>query len=187
MIFNPDLTNHVQDVIFCRKTKKLLHPCLSFNDISLKNSISQKHLGMTLDVKLDFVEHIRNITQISTNPSKTIPSDYIQNIHQKSLRLCGCHLRPSIQLLLTRFRLGLSHLRDHKFRHCFQDTLNTWCGYNTEITKNFFLHCPSLHTPRQTFLNNITNINEQILSYSEDQLIQTFLYGNPNFNLTGSY
>ena len=89
--------------------------------------------------------------------------------------------------LLTRFRLGLSHLRDHKFRHCFQDTLNTWCGYDTEITKNFFLHCPSLHTPRQTFLNNITNINEQILSYSEDQLIQTFLYGNPNFNLTGSY
>ena len=63
MILNPDLTNHVQDVIFGRKTKKLLHPCLSFNDISLKNSLSQKHLGLTLDVKLNFVEHIKNITQ----------------------------------------------------------------------------------------------------------------------------
>ena len=101
MIFNPDLTNHVQELIFGRKTKKLLHPCLLFNEISLKNSISQKHLRLTLDVKLNFVEHIKNITQISINPSKTIPTDYIQNIYQKSVRVCGCHLRPSIQLLLS--------------------------------------------------------------------------------------
>ena len=58
MIFNPDLTKQAQEVIFSRKTKKLLHPCLSFNNIPLKNSISQKHLGLTLDVKLNFVEHI---------------------------------------------------------------------------------------------------------------------------------
>ena len=63
MIFNPDLTKQAQEVIFSRKTKKLHHPCLLFNDISLKNSISQKHLGLTLDVKLIFVEHIKNITQ----------------------------------------------------------------------------------------------------------------------------
>ena len=29
----------------------------------LKNSVSQKHLSLTLDVKLNFVEHIKNITQ----------------------------------------------------------------------------------------------------------------------------
>ena len=28
--------------------------------------------------------------------------------------------------LLTRLLLGLSHLRDHTFRHCFQDTLNSF-------------------------------------------------------------
>ena len=49
-----------------------------------------------------------------------------------------------------------------------------------------FLHLPSFYTPRQTLLNNIRNINEQILSHVEDQLIQTFLYGNPNSNLTVS-
>ena len=88
--------------------------------------------------------------------------------------------------LLTRLRLGFSHLHDHKFRHCFQDILNPFCecGNDTETTTHFFLHCPSFHTPRQTLLNNIRNINEQILSHGEDQLIQTFLYGNPNFNLT---
>ena len=87
--------------------------------------------------------------------------------------------------LLTRLRLGLSHLRDHKFRHCFQDTLNPLCdcGNDTEITTHFFLHWPSFHIFRQTLLNNIRNINEKILSHGEEQLIQTFLFGNPNFNL----
>ena len=42
---------------------KLLHSCLSSNNILIKNSISQKHLGLTIDVKLNFVEHIKNITQ----------------------------------------------------------------------------------------------------------------------------
>ena len=60
-----------QEVIFSKKTKKLLHPFhpnLSFN-IPLKNSIFQKHLGFTLDVKLNFDEHIKNIAQ---NISKTM-------------------------------------------------------------------------------------------------------------------
>ena len=88
--------------------------------------------------------------------------------------------------LLTRLRLGLSHLRDHKFRHCFQDTLNLLCdcGNDTETTAHFFLHCSSFHTPRQTLLNNIRTINQKILSHGENQLIQTFLYSNPNYNLT---
>ena len=63
IIFNPELTKQAQEVIFSRKTTKILHPCPSFNDIPLKNSISQKNLGLTLDVKLNFVEHIKNITQ----------------------------------------------------------------------------------------------------------------------------
>ena len=77
--------------------------------------------------------------------------------------------------LLTRLRLALSHLRDHRFRHC---------GNDTETATHFFLLCPSFHTPRQTLLNNIRNINEQILSHDEDKLIQTFTHGNSNCNLT---
>ena len=88
--------------------------------------------------------------------------------------------------LLIRLQLGFSHLRGHKFRHCFQDTLNPLCdcGNDSEPTTHFFLHCPSFHTLRQTLLNNIRNINEQVLSHGEDHLIQTLLYGNANFNLT---
>ena len=42
MIFNPGLTKQPRIVIISRKTKKLLHPSISSNNIPLKNSISQK-------------------------------------------------------------------------------------------------------------------------------------------------
>ena len=76
MIFNPDLTKQAQE----------LYPYLSFNGIPLKNSRSLRHLGLTtLEVKLNFVEHLKNVTekisktlaQISTNPTEIIPTDYI--------------------------------------------------------------------------------------------------------------
>ena len=41
MFFNPDLATKAQEVIIRRKNKKLLQPCLSFNNISLKNSMSR--------------------------------------------------------------------------------------------------------------------------------------------------
>ena len=45
--------------------------------------------------------------------------------------------------LLTRMRLGLSHLADHKFRHNFQDCLNPICscGHEIETTSHFLFHC----------------------------------------------
>ena len=86
--------------------------------------------------------------------------------------------------LLTWLRLDLSH-HDHKFRHCFQDTLNPLfdCGNDTETITCFFYSLPKFPYSRTNFLNNNRKIIEQILSHCEDQLIQTFLYGNPNFNL----
>ena len=57
------MTKQVQEVIFSKKTETVLYSSLSFNNIPLKNSMSQKHLGLTLDVKLNFVEHIQNTTQ----------------------------------------------------------------------------------------------------------------------------
>ena len=34
--------------------------------------------------------------------------------------------------LLTRLRLGISHLREHKFQHNFEDTLNPLCSCSNE-------------------------------------------------------
>ena len=63
MIFNLDLSKQAQEVIFSRKIKKLLHPTLLFKNIPLNNNLFQKHLGLTLDVKLNFSEHIKCITK----------------------------------------------------------------------------------------------------------------------------
>ena len=47
--------------------------------------------------------------------------------------------------MLTRLRLGFSHLREHKFRHGFKDTLNPLCSCSieAEATAYYFLRCPS--------------------------------------------
>ena len=81
--------------------------------------------------------------------------------------------------LLTRLRLGLSPLHQHKLRHWFQDTLNLLCKCRKDIesTVHFFLHCTNFLIPRQTLFQKIRNIDDSILSQSETQLTQTRLYG----------
>ena len=45
--------------------------------------------------------------------------------------------------LLTRFRLGLSHLNEHRFNHNFENCINPLCLCNLEVesTAHFFLYC----------------------------------------------
>ena len=339
MIFNSDLSKQAQEVIFSRKIKKLLHPTLLFNNIPLNNSLFQKHLGLTLDIKLNFSEHIKSITEkisktmgllrkfqqiLPTSTLLTIYKTFIRSrldyadiiydqaynsaFHDKlesiqynaCLAVTGairgtstekiyqelgleslksrcwfrklCHFYnifndkspsylfnlipnfnrvqntrlsynfPTIKVkhdyfknsffpsaisewnkldlnsrnsaslnafkkkllnfiracansifdihnplgikLLTRLRLGLSPLHEHKFKHCFQDTLNPLCesAKDIESTMHFFLHCTNFLIPRQTLFQKIRNIDNNILSQSETQLTQTLLYGNQNYH-----
>ena len=50
---------------------------------------------------------------------------------------------PSGIKLLTRLRLGLSHLSEHKFNHNFDDCVNPFCtcSLEPESTSQFFLYC----------------------------------------------
>ena len=309
MIFNPDLSKQAQEVIFSRKIKKLLHPTLLFNNIPLNNSLFQKYLGLTLDIKLNFSKHIKSTTKkISKTtgllrkfqqilPRSTLLTiyktfirsqlDYADIIYDQAynsafhdklesiqynacLAITGairgtstekiyqelgleslksrrwfrklCHFYkifndkspsylfnlipnfnrvhntklsyniPSIKVrhdyfkksffpsaitewnkldlnirnsaglnafkkkllnfirpcaksifdihkplrikLLTRLRLGLCPLHEHKFRHCFEDTLNLLCecAKDIESAMHFFLHCTNFLIPRQTEL-----------------------------------
>ena len=58
MSFNPDKSKHAQEVIFSRKIKKLPHPSLVFSNNNVLQASSQKHLDVSLDVKLTFDEHL---------------------------------------------------------------------------------------------------------------------------------
>ena len=64
MIFDSDLNKHVHWVIFTRKIKDLPHPSLLFNNILLYNSLFQKHLVLTSDVKLNFMEHVKKLVKL---------------------------------------------------------------------------------------------------------------------------
>ena len=61
MSFNPDPPMQAQEVIFSRKIKKPSHPVLIFNNNQVMQTPYQKHLGLILDEKLNFGEHLRYI------------------------------------------------------------------------------------------------------------------------------
>ena len=61
MRFNSDPKKQAQEVIFSRKISKIDHPPLYSNEIFVKSSSTQKHLGMLLDTKLDFSLHVLNV------------------------------------------------------------------------------------------------------------------------------
>ena len=90
-----------------------------------------------------------------------------------------CHNPKGIRLL-TRLRLGLSHLREHKFKHSFQDCLNPlcFCGNEIETSTHYLLHCPTYTNERMTLLNKIKSINCSILEFSDAVVTKILLFGD---------
>ena len=83
-------------------------------------------------------------------------------------------------LLLTRLRLRFSHLREHKFRHNFRDTLNPLCDCGTDIESisHYLLRCPLYALVRRTLYDDLYDIFGQIPNLPEDKLVNLLLYGN---------
>ena len=71
--------------------------------------------------------------------------------------------------LLTRLRLGFSHLNKHKFRHNFQDCLNLLCLCSLEIedTIHYFLHCQYFFEHRINLINSVRSVSENFESFSD--------------------
>ena len=61
MSFHPDPRKKAQEVIFSSKSKRSTHPLLVFNNNNVSQTCSQKHLGVILDFKLAFEEHLNNV------------------------------------------------------------------------------------------------------------------------------
>ena len=97
--------------------------------------------------------------------------------------LFNCHNPKGIKFI-TRLRLGLSHLREHKFKHSFQDSLNPFCscGLDIESTAHFLFHCPTYIIKRRTLLSTLVNIDNNLLDLCEPVLIRTLLFGSNSFD-----
>ena len=58
MVINLDTSKPAQEVLFSRKKETQNHPYIHFNNIQVERVSQQKYLGIILDEKLDFKEHI---------------------------------------------------------------------------------------------------------------------------------
>ena len=86
--------------------------------------------------------------------------------------------------LLTRLRVGLSHLREHKFRHNFQDSLDPFCNCSQhfETTIYFFLHCSNYSNQRKTLFEKSVNIKRSLLYQNDSIIVKTLLFGSNGHN-----
>ena len=105
MAFNTDPTKQAQEVAFSKKLWESFHPNLYFNKFVVEKVQTQKHVGLKLDKKLSFKEHVKDkfakvnmgigilkkIEWVLTTPFINYS---LQILYTTSLRLCW-HLWPT--------------------------------------------------------------------------------------------
>ena len=82
MLFNPDPIKQAIEVCFPHKCDKEVYPPLKFRNNDIQSANCQKHLGLALDSKLDFNEHVNNkINKCnkSLSTTKKLSSDLSRN------------------------------------------------------------------------------------------------------------
>ena len=86
--------------------------------------------------------------------------------------------------LLTRLRLGLSHLNEHKFRLNFADCVIPLCSCSIkpETTLHFFLHCRNFLNIRRKLFDKIKLLDETYLQLNEESLLRVQLFGSKIYN-----
>ena len=103
----------------------------------------------------------------------------LRHIRPSPNSVYNCH-NPTGICLITRLRLGLNHLREHKFKHWSQDMLNPLCSCGNEVepTEYFLLNCPHFGNERCALLISLGNCNCSLLENTINVLAQTLLFGN---------
>ena len=88
MTFNPDLSKQAHKVIFSAKAVKVSHPYITFNTVLVACTTCQKHLGLYLDEKLSFYDHVKGkISKANKRhkkafeyPSQKLSFNYLTNL-----------------------------------------------------------------------------------------------------------
>ena len=93
MLFNPNPKKTAQEVLFSRKNQIESHSTISLNSIQVKRTAFQKHLGLILDEKLNFKQHVDSaISKVNKGISvikklgHTLPRNSLITIYKVFLR-----------------------------------------------------------------------------------------------------
>ena len=103
----------------------------------------------------------------------------------KSRSIFSIHDSTGIKLL-TRLRLGFSHLNEHKLWQNFRDTVSAMCdcGSELESTQHFLLRCPFFNCERKKLFESLHNIKPAILEFQKGFLSNIQLSDSDKFEET---
>ena len=118
----------------------------------------------------------------SIESSKQFNKTILDFIRSKENSIYAIHDISGLKLL-TRLRLNFSHLNERKLRHNFKDTINPMCscGFEPESTDHYLLRCKLYTDLRLDY-----TIRQSLKNFSEDQLVNVWLFGSENFTLDTS-
>ena len=88
-------------------------------------------------------------------------------------------------IFLTRLRVGFSHLREHKFRHNFSDTIDPFCNCRTnslETTEHFLMYCSNYSNERRIMFNDLQQLGISLIPLNPLYFYRLLLYGDLNFS-----
>ena len=124
MIFNPDTTKQAQEIVFSHKTNRSNQRTVYFNNIPVIKVNIQKHLGLFLDSKLSFFDHINEKIKKATKGV---------NVIRKMNLLLPCSSLLSIYKSFGRPHLDYSNvIYDQPNNSCLSDKIET-IQYNTPL------------------------------------------------------
>ena len=92
-------------------------------------------------------------------------------IRPKAMPVYGLMDPPGLKLL--------THLKEHKFRHNFRDTLVPFCNcglLESETTNHFLLRCTSFSDLRIILLDGIINLIGSISNLHDTKLVNILLF-----------
>ena len=102
MLFKPDPSKQAREMLYSKKATKTDHPRVIFNGNKVQSSANQKHLGLVLDEKLTFNDHIA--FKLTTVNKLTITLRKIYHYITKELSchnlqssFCGCYISQTQQ------------------------------------------------------------------------------------------
>ena len=90
--------------------------------------------------------------------------------------------------LLTRFRLGLSYLNEHKFNNSFDDCVNPFCtcSLKPESASHSFLHYHHYNTIL-SILKDLNSVDKNLFKLSDNKLTSILLYGSSQYSLLNNH
>ena len=86
--------------------------------------------------------------------------------------------------LLTRLRLGFSHLHEHTFRHDFRDILNPLCPCSIEAatTAHKFQLCHFYNANKSALMKELNEVISSFSTLNENKFIDLILYDRDKFD-----